>query len=216
MSENTYFETTEWAPGAWRIFSPTENVHCDLLVGDERALLIDTGYGIGDLPGTVRSITDKPLVVANTHGHVDHACGNYLFDQEVLIHPHDMDLLAEHSSPATRRGALTDMIGPDAQLPVGFDIDTYAAGGTGKLTPIEDGAVIDLGGKTIDVVELPGHTPGSIGFIWREERVLFAGDAANGFVWLFLPESQPLATYISTLHKIEQLPIDRMIQSHPA
>ena len=216
MAKQPYFTTTEWAPGAWRIFSPVENVHCDLLVGDDRALLIDTGYGIGDLPGAVAALTDKPLTIANTHGHVDHACGNCLFDQEILIHPRDMALLAEHTGPETRRGALAGMLRPDAALPEGFDVDAYAAGGGGRTAPVEEGAMIDLGGKTIEVVELPGHTAGSIGFIWREERVLFCGDAANGFVWLFLPESQPLATYIGTLRKIKTLPVDRLVQSHPA
>ena len=46
-----------------------------LLVGDERAMVIDTGVGIGDLKGFIRKLTDKPLMVCYTHNHVDHVGG---------------------------------------------------------------------------------------------------------------------------------------------
>ena len=47
--------------------------NCYLLIGEERALLIDCGLGIGDIKGAVEKITDKPILVVATHGHVDHA-----------------------------------------------------------------------------------------------------------------------------------------------
>ena len=56
-----------------------EDVHMYLLLGDERAMLVDTGFGTRDLPGAVRSITDLPLTVINSHGHFDHAAGDRLF-----------------------------------------------------------------------------------------------------------------------------------------
>ena len=62
-----------------------EDIHMYLLLGDSRAMLVDTGFGTRDLPGAVRSLTDLPLVVVNTHGHYDHAAGDRLFS-EVLAH----------------------------------------------------------------------------------------------------------------------------------
>ena len=57
-----------------------------LVEGREKALLVDTGLGVGDLRGEVEALTDKPVIVANTHGHGDHSGGNYAFDR-VYMHP---------------------------------------------------------------------------------------------------------------------------------
>ena len=46
-----------------------------LLIGNERALLIDSGYGKIDLKGIVARLTDKPVTLMLTHGHLDHASG---------------------------------------------------------------------------------------------------------------------------------------------
>ena len=60
-----------------------------LLVGDEKAMLIDTGVGIGDLAGFAQTLTDKPLMVCYSHNHVDHIGGAGAFDQ-AFLHPKEM------------------------------------------------------------------------------------------------------------------------------
>ena len=72
-----------------------------LIVGDERALLLDTGWGVGDLPALVASLTSLPLLVVNTHGHPDHTYGNGQFAQ-VYIHPDD-EPMARAPVPVERR-----------------------------------------------------------------------------------------------------------------
>lgn len=62
--------------------------NCYLLIGEERALLIDCGLGIGDIKGAVEKITDKPITVVATHGHVDHAGGDGQFEK---IYVHTLD-----------------------------------------------------------------------------------------------------------------------------
>ena len=62
--------------------------NCYLLVGEQKALLIDCGVGIGDLKGAAEKIADKPLVVVGTHGHVDHVGGDGQFD-EIYLHKND-------------------------------------------------------------------------------------------------------------------------------
>ena len=91
--ENIY-TVRELEPGIFRIGNSM--VFMDLIVGAHHALLFDTGYGFGDLRGLVESITEKPLYVVNSHGHVDHACGNEQFGG-AYIHPLDMDLCREHT-----------------------------------------------------------------------------------------------------------------------
>lgn len=193
-------------PGIYRIGNSM--VFMDLIVGDHHALLFDTGYGFGDLKKLVRSITDKPLYVVNSHGHVDHACGNEQFGI-AYIHAEDITLCREHNGRQMRMAELET-----AEVPVDFCLEEYLNLGTGKLMPVGEGHIFDLGGMTLEVIHLPGHTAGSIGLWCPENRLLWVGDAMNCFVWLFLPEARSLGTYISSLHNAAALPFTHMIQSH--
>ncbi len=200
------YEWKEILPGAYRISEG--DVFMDLIVGSHHGLLFDTGYGYGDLYALVREITDLPLYVLNSHGHVDHVCGNWQFG-EVFLHPKDVALCIQHSSQACRRDAAGE-----AALPPEFDLEAYCGRGSGILRPTVEGDVFDLGGATLEVVELPGHTQGSIGLYWREEKILYVGDGVNCFLWLFLPEATSLTVYRQTLEKVRRMPFERMIQSH--
>ena len=74
-----YYNVTELRKNVYRIDS-AEQVFMDLFVGTEKALLWDTGYGYGNLKEIIREITDLPLIIVNSHGHLDHSCGNYQFE----------------------------------------------------------------------------------------------------------------------------------------
>ena len=200
------YTVTELESGIFRIGNSM--VYMDLIVGSHYALLFDTGYGFGNLRDVVRSITDKPLYVVNSHGHVDHACGNQQFGG-AYIHELDMELAQEHNGREMRMAELET-----AEVPMDFDLEDYLSLGTGELMPVGKGHTFDLGGLTLEVIHLPGHTAGSIGLWCSERKLLWVGDAMNCFVWLFLPEAQHLDTYIETLHKAAALPFIHMIQSH--
>lgn len=206
LTAGTVFQVTEIMDGVYRV--ENSSVFMDLIVGSHHALLFDTGYGFDDLHALVRRITELPLYVVNSHGHVDHACGNWQFP-EVFIHPEDVRLCMAHNSPEMRREELEKAV-----VPENFDLAEYLSHDCGKLRPVVGGEVFDLGGRTLEVVELPGHTRGSIGLLWREERMLYVGDAVNGFLWLFLPEATSVSVYRDTLYRVRELPFDRMIQSH--
>ena len=193
----------------------------DLIVGREKALLIDTGYGFGDLKGTVSSLTSLPLIVVNTHGHLDHACGNAQFNQPVYIHPLDMDLCREHNGHLRRSLALDyarhcpQPDGGETDILTGeFDDTSYLRLGAGDLTPTTEGDVFDLGGAHLRVIEAPGHTAGSIGLLHEERNLFFAGDAFNPAVWLFLPEALSLEQYAATLRKAIACSFDGLVFSH--
>ena len=206
ITKECIYNVRELEPGLYRIGNSA--VFMDLIVGSHHALLFDTGYGYGDLKAVVRSITDKPLYVVNSHGHVDHACGNQAFGG-AYIHPLDMELCREHNGPQMRRAEL-DV----AEVPPDFDLDAHLRLGTGELKPVGEGDTFNLGGVTLQVIHLPGHTAGSIGLWCPEKKLLYVGDAMNCFVWLFLPEARELVTYIRTLHKAAGLPFTHMLQSH--
>lgn len=206
IENGSVYHLTEILPGAYRIENSA--VHMDLLVGGHHALLFDTGYGFEDLYAFVRSITDLPLYVVNSHGHVDHAAGNWQFP-EVFIHPADVQVCIQHNGREMRMAELDTAV-----VPKDFDLDDYLSHGCGNLRPVGEGDVFDLGGITLEVVELPGHTAGSIGLLWQEEKILYVGDAVNCFIWLFLPEATKLSTYRNTLYKVRDMDFESMIQSH--
>lgn len=182
-----------------------------LLAGAERALLIDCGTGLFDLPALVRSLTDKPLTVALTHGHVDHAGGAFQFPQ-VHLHPDDVPMLATVTDDA-RRGYAAALLGQcDGLFAVTPDDVRPAAGHTDYL-PLREGDVLELGGRAVAVYETPGHTPGGLSFLDRRERILFTGDACNMNTLMALggvgggndrPKSS-LSDLLATARKIEAL-----------
>ena len=211
-------------PGAdknYRIYSPA-GVFMDLFVGTDKALLLDTGYGFGNLRETVRSLTDLPLIIVNTHAHVDHANGNWQFEEAVYLHPADFKLTEDHCGPARRGLAVSyahncpdpltgeprDLLGDD------FDEETYLARGAGRLLPLEEGTVFDLGGIHLRVVHVPGHTPGSIGLIYEEEGIFYSGDSMNFNTWLFLPEATSLSVYRDSIRKMLSENFTRIMFSH--
>ena len=206
LEAGTSFHLTWLGPGLFRI--KNNHVHSDLLIGEHSALLWDTGYGLDDLYSLVRRITDLPLYVVNSHGHLDHTGGNWQF-QEVFIHPADMELCQQRNAEEFRQRTLSKVTIPD-----NFIRDDYLYKSCGWLRPVHEGHIFDLGGKTLEVIALPGHTGGSIVLHYKEERAVYLGDAVNNFVWLFLPEAAPLAVYRQGLQKLADLDFDWMIPSH--
>lgn len=212
------FYVKELYPGVFRLMNT--GVHVDLFVGSEKALLWDTGNGYADLKAAVEKITKLPLIVVNSHGHLDHSCGNYQFDQGIYIHPKDMELCREHNAREMRAYSAEiakGMIGinsPMGGVPRTFDADHYISQDCGNLLPVQEGFVFDLGGKTLEVVDLPGHTLGSIGLLYRERKILFSGDAVNNNIFLFLEHSTSLSEYRNTLQKVLGLDFETMFVSH--
>ena len=70
---------------------------------------------------------------------------------------------------------------------------------------MREGSVFDLGGLHLEVYYVPGHTRGSLGLLCEEEKLFYAGDAMNPFLWLFATESTSLSEYIQTLRKTEMI-----------
>jgi len=216
-----YYKTEKLFDRVYRI-SSLEGTFLFLFIGDRKALLLDTGYGFSDLNGAVRKITDLPLIIVNSHGHLDHVCGNFQFDEEIYIHSKDMEICKSHNSTESRhrivKGArnLMDFTSGEVRnaLPDDLSEDEYIHQGYGNLVPLDAGQVFDLGEVTIAVHELPGHTGGSVGLEYREEGILFPTDAINPLVFLFLPESTDLATYKESLQKADSLDIKHVVFSH--
>lgn len=163
-----------------------------LLIGTERAMLIDTGMGIGDLRGAVEMITDKPLTVVISHGHIDHTANVRQFE-EIWINPKDagapMPQSLERRRVDTQRIARRQKscIGAPYTMfnlyPYDIDVDLRDPGPDEKMPVIHDlcdGQRFDLGGgRIVTAYECPGHSKGEMIFLDDSTRTLFAGDALN-------------------------------------
>ena len=183
---------------------------CEYLVeGRERALLIDTGYGIGDLKSYIETITDKPYDVYVTHGHVDHASGAAQFDR-VFMNLKDMELFAEHCEDSFRREVV---VTHTALRP---DEGDYIPQRREPFAELKDGDVADLGGATVRFVHVPGHTRGTMVPILEEERTAFFGDACGVGVLLMHPEASTVREYLSSLKKLKSCGYlyDRVLRQH--
>ena len=155
-----------------------------LLVGRKKALVIDTMNGYENVYDVVHSLTDLPIMVVNTHGHCDHIFGNVYFD-EAYMNLEDSMIAKEHML-----FPVFDKLCKERNLSMP------------PFKPIKDGDIIDLGGLTLDVISLPGHTPGSICLLLREDRILFTGDGINHGLWMQLNESLKLKEFLNNLDKI--------------
>jgi glyoxylase-like metal-dependent hydrolase (beta-lactamase superfamily II) len=154
-----------------------------LLIGAEKAMLIDTGVGIGDLKGFISNLTDKPLMVCYSHNHVDHVGGAGAFEY-AYIHPKDMQDFATGGkiglSIEGRLGYIRHIAEREKGVyPYNLMEDITEWGPCPTLYPLEDEQVINLGNRKVSVYACPGHTPGSITFLDENSRTLLMGDACN-------------------------------------
>lgn len=158
-----------------------------LVIGKDKALVIDTMNGIENVKAVARRYTDLPLMLVNTHGHPDHIHGNIYFD-EAYINPNDWYVTEEFIK---EEPFVKFMEEKKLSMPPFKDIN--------------DGDVIDLGDIKLEVIEVPGHTPGQIFLLLRNDRILFTGDGINHHLWLQLHHCTSMEMYRNNLKKVMYL-----------
>jgi glyoxylase-like metal-dependent hydrolase (beta-lactamase superfamily II) len=202
VNARIYFETKLVADNIWSISGPVNDLMY-LAFGKESAMLVDTGMGTGDLAGLVNSLTNLPVTVINTHGHPDHAGGNAQFP-EIWLHPKDEFIRCEMTKDEYRRKDIGAVLGekhPDTQRLVAGMIHFKPY----RIQTINPGQIFDLGNRQFEVLETPGHTPGSVCLINSKEKILFTGDTIVATpVWLYLEHSLPVRAYWETLRKVKE------------
>jgi glyoxylase-like metal-dependent hydrolase (beta-lactamase superfamily II) len=200
-----WFEVYKPAPGVFAIYEPhqAEEVISYLIVGEKRALLFDTGMGISDIKKVTSELTRLPILVLNSHTHDDHVGGNWEFDD---VYGMDTDFTRKNAV-GSREDAQAE-ITPDqicGTLPAGFDPKTYATRPWKITAVILDGDRLDLGGRKLEVLATPGHTPDAITLIDRANGLLFTGDTYYPApIWLFRPETN-FADYAASIRRLAAL-----------
>lgn len=188
-----------------------EETHSYLLNGSERSLLIDTGLGICNIYEEVIRLTDKPVTAAATHIHWDHIGGHKYFP-DFYAHEAELDWLSGgFPQPLeTIKTYVTDR----CELPEGYDVDTYEFFQGTPARVLHDNDIIDIGGRCVQVLHTPGHSPGHMCF-WEAERgYLFTGDLVyKDVLFAYYPSTDPEA-YLESLEKIAQLQVKRVFPAH--
>ena len=168
----------------WRI--EDFKVRAFLFEGTEKAMLVDSTRGSGDLAAVVRELTKLPVMLVNTHADEDHIGCNTQF-REAYLHPAEFAYYAEMRKP-----------------------------GSARPRPLQDGEVIDLGGRRFEVILIPGHTYGSIALLDRAGRVLVGGDAISSTPVFIFGRMRNLEAFQVSLHRLQDLgdAFDTVYPSH--
>jgi len=201
-----YFRQTRLADGVTALFEPA-GVGMTLIEGGDRALLIDTGYGFGDIASAAERLTSKPLIVCNSHVHADHAGGNRQFET-VFCHGDDLpftkgDCLKAQMDQLTGYGARKY---PALRLLLAYGKLRRKRRMETQYLPFPREMLFDLGNRTVRLQHIPGHTPGSTVFLDERSATVFAGDAVNPAAFLFFDRTLRLRRYADRLDALAALP----------
>jgi glyoxylase-like metal-dependent hydrolase (beta-lactamase superfamily II) len=198
-------EHQENQPAIYAIFEPghSEKVISYLLFGINSAILVDTGMGVGNIKSVIDQYTNLPVKVVNTHTHWDHIGGNYQFE-EVAIHEAEVEKL--------RQGVLDDFLRVQMRkenlsrpLPTSFRVENYHIPPSTPTRLLKDGDYLDLEEYKLEVLHLPGHSPGSICLWNANSGHLFTGDVIYpGPLYAHIPGSN-LQEYIKSIKTLKKI-----------
>jgi len=198
-----WYTVNEFAPGSYQI---TEGGRFNmlLLVGDEKALSIDGGIGIGNLRKLHESITDLPIDHILTHTHWDHVGAAHLWDK-VGVHPKGKDFLAQNLTKNAQE-FVKMWTGNGNKLPEEFDAENYDIPPATFGWTLQEGDSFDLGNRKFQVYDTPGHSPCSISIYDEREKILVSGDLIRPEEYLFIQvPTAKLSDYPPSLRKMEKL-----------
>ena len=216
-ASDDWYQVYESADGVYSIVEPfqIQEAVSHLIVGDERALLFDTGIGLLPIRPVVERITALPVTVLNSHTHYDHVGGNWEFASVLAIN-------SEYTR-ANMAGVDNSRIGDDfvpeafcQGAPEGADIASFYTRPWKASGYIEDGEVIDLGGRKLEILRVPGHTPDAVALLDAENRLLFTGDTwYDANLWLFVRETN-LDDYAASISRLASLEgnVDFILGAH--
>lgn len=227
-----WFDRRTISEGVTLLWEPhvIELMRCNIwhVRGRDRDVVIDTGMGVASLVDAMTDLLDKPVAAVATHGHGDHIGGHHEFD-DVIAHPAEADDLVNPElqslvplvawGQAAIDGLNAAGYSMDAEhfvtaLPAGVTLESFGQRSANVTRLVEEGDVIDLGDRHLEVLHLPGHSPGSIGLWEAATGTLFSGDAIYDGPLLDQLEGSNVADYCATMERLIDLPVDIVHGGH--
>ena len=181
-----------------RVFLLKDRLDCyaNLILGSEKALLFDTGSGADDLKAAVEEITSLPLLVIASHGHFDHIGGSNQFDT-VYMSKKDRNILESLDIEKLREWIDKDYDSNEFRQVKDLDFDRFTLGNIEGI-----------------VVEMPGHTRGSVGVYLPELKLLLCGDALTPIMCLFFMNHGTVEDELNTIKMVQSLDITHFLTAH--
>ncbi len=214
LTEDRWFSSFPIGDGVVVIAEPGY-VTSYLLLGRDLSVLFDSGLGIFDISAEVTRFTNTPVLLVNSHEHLDH-CGGNRFFAEVAGHPllaargprqadHETAVrwLGEYSREITEAYAAYRALDEehfhqlDARMhlkapPSESELAHWHHSPVVPTRGLADGELIDLGDRLVEVIHCPGHTPASLALHDTSSGSLLTGDAViAGVSYAHLPGADP-------------------------
>lgn len=188
-----------------------EEPHSYLLLGNYRALLIDTGLGVFNIKKVVDELTRLPILVLTTHVHWDHIGGHKYFN-EIAVHDLEKDWLLHFPLPLSV--VKKSLLKEPCHFPKEFNIDQYEIYKGSFTMILNDQDMIDIGNRVIKVIHTPGHSPGHCCFYDIDRKYLFTGDLVyKGKLDAYYPTTDPI-DFKNSINKIRKIEVKKILPSH--
>lgn len=187
-----------------------------LIKGQTQDLLIDTGLGVSSLRHYIASLLDKPLLAIASHIHFDHSGGMHEFDHRA-IHAAEASALRtgdDYEALCTKQQGWVLQEHFDQLPSAGFTVETYTLNATEPTHILNNGDVLDLGNRALEVLHLPGHSPGCIALYDPKSQDLFSGDVIYDGLLLDELHCSHIPTYLATYDRLQKLPVEVVYPGH--
>jgi glyoxylase-like metal-dependent hydrolase (beta-lactamase superfamily II) len=201
---DAWFEVYKLTNEVFALYEPGqfEEVISYLVIGENKAALIDTGNGIGDIKRVVCNLTKLPIIVINTHSHADHIGKNSDFDEIALM---DTDFSKERAANGLTKCQMRHFLDEGMvwkPLPRYFDPEQYRVKPFKVTNWMKDGDSIDLGDRKLEIIHTPGHSPDSVCIIDKINRLFWTGDSFYPApIYIYKPHTN-LDQFIESFEKI--------------
>ena len=189
-----------------------EQTHCYLLLGKQKSILIDTGLGIENIKTVVSSITDKPIQVITTHVHWDHIGGHKYFNN-ICVYEKEKEWIDGHF-PLPLQAVKSNLLKEPCNFPQKFDVNDYKIFQGKPKSILYDNDVINFGGRNLQILYTPGHSPGHICLYEEDRGYLFSGDLIyEGTLDSFYPSTNPV-DFMNSIKKVKNFDVNRILPGH--
>ena len=209
-TEDSWYRTAAVGDGVTHIWEPHIKpfYRCNVwhLRGRDRDLLIDSGMGVVSLREKVAIVAERPLLAVASHTHFDHMGAHHEF-AERAVNEAEAGLMADPG----RKETLADPYVTDdifTALPPGdYSSERYQVKPAPATRQLDDGDLVDLGDRHLQVLHLPGHSPGSIGLWESASGIFFAGDTVYDGPLVDDCHHSDIAAYVASMERLLSLPV---------